>query len=59
MTQIHYALNSHVQLSRKSPSESPEARLIEYTRQNTEVPNANSDSHGQAYNQGNEGKGPE
>ena len=58
MTKIHFALDSHVWLSRKPPSESPEAHLTEYARQDAEAPNTSLDSHGQAYNQSNEGKGP-
>jgi hypothetical protein len=58
-TWIHYALDSHVRLSRKSPFESLEARLTEYARQDADAPKASPDSHGQAYTQSNEGKGPE
>jgi len=43
----------------KSPSKSPEAYLTNYARQDAEAPNASPDSNGQAYNQSNEGKGPE
>jgi hypothetical protein len=56
---IHYALDSHVWLSRKSPFESHEARLTEYAKQDADAPKASPDSHGQAYTQSNEGKGPE